>query len=526
MNSPEPENCQGTLAPQLSSGHSSTLPALPQSEALLHGVDEPIPGQEPPFCFVPYKPTLDPSRREYESLADSFDYFNRIFFFGQLPQPMFTLNHRAASAKGHLREDRFSLRVGPWKSRIHVSEISLNPRAMVGKSDMEILADVVHQMTHLCQFLHRNEKKPPRVGYHNDEWASLMEERGLVSSTGEPGGKRTGQKMSQYVFPGGPFELACRALLDSGWRLDWDAAPDRPQAPGNRAKAIAVNDSKTKFTCPECQQNAWARPRAYLVCGHCGLRMTNPAQAGKALGPIASGGIMNARHQPGPKVTGTRPGPARERPVPMLAEAIATAKMTQGLQRDLKIIAPPRQPPPSSSRGMAVADLLKAARPTTAFSFILTSASTWGFAFTASATAGDGDIFSSAFHSYADTTGRMSMALLFWFIRVAAVLVLQVILLSLTLKAFRPTLGTGATIAAQWAIFVLTWSFSGSLPLRLLHVWPTQKGWIFAVAMVVIIVLPPRLARLLVPIELWRRVVAGCLYGLLAVLLAIQLLIA
>jgi predicted RNA-binding Zn-ribbon protein involved in translation (DUF1610 family) len=264
------------------------LPGSRPAAELLQGVGEPIPRQEAPFCFVRYKPTLDPSRRQYGSLADSFDYLNRVLFFGRLPQPMVTLNHRAASLKGHLREDRFSLRVGPWKSRIHVSEISLNPRAMVGRSDMEILADVVHQMTHLWQFLHRNEKKPPRPGYHNDEWASLMEERGLVpSSTGGPGGKRTGQKMSQYVRPGGPFELACRALLDSGWRLDWDAAPDRPQAPGNPGKPIAVNDSKTKFTCPECQQNAWAKASAFLVCGHCGLRMANPAQTGKALGPIA-----------------------------------------------------------------------------------------------------------------------------------------------------------------------------------------------------------------------------------------------
>jgi hypothetical protein len=27
--------------------------------------------------------------------------------------------------------------------------------------------------------------------------------------------------------------------------------------------------SKTKFTCPECGQNAWAKPDALLICGEC-----------------------------------------------------------------------------------------------------------------------------------------------------------------------------------------------------------------------------------------------------------------
>jgi transcription elongation factor Elf1 len=27
--------------------------------------------------------------------------------------------------------------------------------------------------------------------------------------------------------------------------------------------------SKTKFTCPQCGQNAWAKPYAALICGEC-----------------------------------------------------------------------------------------------------------------------------------------------------------------------------------------------------------------------------------------------------------------
>jgi len=142
---------------------------------------------------------------------------------------------------------------------------------------MEILVSLVHEMAHLSQSQYG--KKRSRDGYHNDEWAKTMEEIGLMpSDTGEPGGKRTGQKMSQYVLPGGPFDLACQALLESGWRLDWHAAPDISQVPDNHenaAKAIKINDSKSKFTCPECEQNAWAKPSARLVCGWCNIPMVS-----------------------------------------------------------------------------------------------------------------------------------------------------------------------------------------------------------------------------------------------------------
>jgi hypothetical protein len=31
----------------------------------------------------------------------------------------------------------------------------------------------------------------------------------------------------------------------------------------------AKKASKTKFTCPDCGQNAWANPDALLICGTC-----------------------------------------------------------------------------------------------------------------------------------------------------------------------------------------------------------------------------------------------------------------
>ena len=31
--------------------------------------------------------------------------------------------------------------------------------------------------------------------------------------------------------------------------------------------------SKTRYTCPDCQTNAWAKPGVHLICGECEVRM-------------------------------------------------------------------------------------------------------------------------------------------------------------------------------------------------------------------------------------------------------------
>ena len=71
------------------------------------------------------------------------------------------------------------------------------------------------------------------------------------SDTGEAGGKETGQKMAHYIIPGGTFERATTALMDSGFALSWaDAAilekTSKPKKSGNRVK----------YTCPGCGVNA------------------------------------------------------------------------------------------------------------------------------------------------------------------------------------------------------------------------------------------------------------------------------
>ena len=104
-----------------------------------------------------------------------------------------------------------------------------------------------------------------------------MKEVGLVpSDTGEPGGKETGQHMTHYVEAGGRFERACTAYLSTGAAtLYHDRAGE--EATKTRRKKSA---SKTKYTCPDCELNAWAKPEARLVCGDCGKPMEAELEEG------------------------------------------------------------------------------------------------------------------------------------------------------------------------------------------------------------------------------------------------------
>ena len=90
-----------------------------------------------------------------------------------------------------------------------------------------------------------------------------MKEPGLQpSDTAAPGGKETGQNITHYIIPGLAFEKAFTKLEKAGFRLNRQSAPW--SAEGKAKKA-----SKTKYTCAECGQNAWAKPGASLNCGDC-----------------------------------------------------------------------------------------------------------------------------------------------------------------------------------------------------------------------------------------------------------------
>jgi hypothetical protein len=196
---------------------------------------------------------------EYTGLQEAYDHFNAGLFDGALGDVFITYQRRAHS-RGYFSADRFSGRVGAFGKH----ELALNPDHFVSRSDEEICSTLAHEMTHVWQHQHG---KPSSRGYHNREWAAKMKAIGLQpSNTGAVGGKETGQRMTHYVIAGGPFQVAFVKLAASGWRLSLESA--------HRSGPKGGINSKTKFTCVSCGQNAWGKPDLAILCELCAVKMS------------------------------------------------------------------------------------------------------------------------------------------------------------------------------------------------------------------------------------------------------------
>jgi len=139
----------------------------------------------------------------------------------------------------------------------------------------DVASTLVHEMVHLWQYEHGRPKRP---GYHDGQWAQKMEDLGLVpSSTGAPGGKRVGYKMSHYILEGGPFARAFDAMPDA-YRLPWTCGIDEDALGKGKGKAKPRRkESKRKYTCPHCAVNVWGKPGLHVRCDDCGVALVPDA---------------------------------------------------------------------------------------------------------------------------------------------------------------------------------------------------------------------------------------------------------
>jgi predicted SprT family Zn-dependent metalloprotease len=210
--------------------------------------------------------TINPTTKTYEGLTSAYGFFNQRLFGGILPPCLITMQ-RKSKAYGYFAGNRFGSKDGA----VVTDEIALNPSHFHERTTEQSLSTLVHEMAHLWQ---HHFGKVSRGGYHNKEWAAKMSEIGLVpSDTGQPGGKETGQRVSHYIAPGGPYQTAFVELEASGFDALYVELWSEGQG---KAKRKAKAASKTRYTCPHCGLNAWAKPAAPLMCGDCGICMEAP----------------------------------------------------------------------------------------------------------------------------------------------------------------------------------------------------------------------------------------------------------
>ena len=118
-------------------------------------------------------------------------------------------------------------------------ELAMNPDTFTGRTDEEILSTLAHEMAHVWQQTHG---KPPTRSYHDRQWAAKMKEIGLQpSTTGEPGGKETGQSVTHYIIPEGPYAKAYAKLKATGFQLHWQSAPQGRTGQGEEGQQDEIH---------------------------------------------------------------------------------------------------------------------------------------------------------------------------------------------------------------------------------------------------------------------------------------------
>jgi predicted SprT family Zn-dependent metalloprotease len=200
---------------------------------------------------------IDPTKTIYLSITQAYDYLNERLWSGKLPQCLVTLQ-RKANCRGYFAGARFVTRDGQTTT----DEIALNPSTFKERDTRSILSTLAHEMCHLEQ---HHFGRPGKGGYHNKEWSELMLAIGLKPVSVDQPGKMVGNKVTHTIVPGGHFDGIIDTLIESGAVIDYvEAWTDEGQ---KKAKAKAA--SKTKYSCPQCGVNCWAKPDSHFVCGDC-----------------------------------------------------------------------------------------------------------------------------------------------------------------------------------------------------------------------------------------------------------------
>jgi predicted SprT family Zn-dependent metalloprotease len=229
-----------------------------------------------------------PTLQAYKELQEAYDYFNQELFSGKLPNCLITMQRRK-HALGYFAKKRFENTSGDT-----TDEIAMNPQYFKRLGINELLSTLVHEMAHLWQF---HFGSPGRGRYHNREWAQKMEDIGLMpSSTGMPGGKKTGDCMSDYMIEGGRFEKSLKNLLGKGFMVSWsdrcvrllikneDGVGNNTNSEGKiqTIQIVSLNNSnRNKYSCAECGINAWGKPGLNIACGDCRIQLIEQVQTSR-----------------------------------------------------------------------------------------------------------------------------------------------------------------------------------------------------------------------------------------------------
>ena len=196
----------------------------------------------------------------YQLFDRAYSHLNETLFIprrSELPGALIVMTRKPRRMLGYYQHNVWTTsdESTAGEQDTFLAEIGLHSEHL-SRPPMDTLSTLCHEMLHQWQYCYGT---PSRTGYHNREWSDAMVEYGLEpSSTGEPGGKRTGQNVSHYVVKGGPFWTSAQKLLQGGWQTEFHAIT---------YAQLQRRVTRVKYTC-ECSA-CWGKPGMELLCMKC-----------------------------------------------------------------------------------------------------------------------------------------------------------------------------------------------------------------------------------------------------------------
>lgn len=207
--------------------------------------------------------STQPTVSQVRSYVKAFDCLNIELFDGNLPQPMLLLTRNANVIGGHFLHNK-------WKDENGnlTSEIAINSNILYVADINQIMGVLIHEMIHFSQHIRGTQG---RKAYHNRDFARQCHSVGLTPKS--PNSESdTGQTITTTVDPGGKAHVAIANMPDDAvfpWLSSDCGSPD-PNNPSDRPPTDNGNSGKrSKYTCPVCGLNAWAKPGVKIDCHPC-----------------------------------------------------------------------------------------------------------------------------------------------------------------------------------------------------------------------------------------------------------------
>lgn len=190
-----------------------------------------------------------PALEQLGRLTVAYEIFNQELFDGELPPVMLQLRSKP-NCYGYFQPNKWKNRDGEL-----IDVIALDSRTAIDRPLEELLSTLVHEMAHAFVFHCTNSRTSS--GGHGAKWRAEMERVGLPPI-------RIGLKWKHATH-----RIAADGLFHAVFLQHREQLQELPWRECSVNATRGAGRDRTRFQCPSCSGNAWARPSAQLLCGTC-----------------------------------------------------------------------------------------------------------------------------------------------------------------------------------------------------------------------------------------------------------------